>query len=123
MAKEAPKPDPTASNEWQQLSETQKAYEKAKKERRRRGVSIAPSNTPGGEDEITIEPEDEGASPEAAAEYIAPDAPLDSPPESRNEKNKEGKGGTAKSTRPAPAQSEESNKVHGGAVKANRTKK
>ncbi|HYF48314.1 MAG TPA: hypothetical protein VEJ63_02850 [Planctomycetota bacterium] len=105
-----------AASEWQHLSETQKAFEKAKKKRHRRGVSIAPTTSPGGEDEITIEPEDEGATPAAEAEYVAPDAPLETEPDSRKEKNKERKG-SAQTTRSAEAQSAESNKVHGGAMK------
>jgi len=112
-----PQDDPTAPTDWQQLSETQKAYEKAKKKRHRRGVSIAPSDTPGGEDEITIEPEDEGATPEAEEQYVPPDVPLEEPPESRKEKNKERNTGSAQATRRADEQSAQSNKVHGGALK------
>jgi hypothetical protein len=67
---------PRGQGDKGELTEGQKAMQAAKRKKLRRGVSIAPSNNPDGIDEITIEPDDEGATPSAEAEFVKEDAPL-----------------------------------------------
>jgi hypothetical protein len=73
---------PQGQGDGGELTEGQKAMLAAKQKKVRRGVSIAPSPKPEGEDEITIEPVEEGASQAAEDEFVAEDAPLNEKPRS-----------------------------------------
>ena len=131
---------PRGQGDHGELTEGQKALLAAKKKKLRRGVSIAPSNNPEGHDEITIEPDDEGATPDAEAQFVKEDAPLEKKPEDtlgspeRQRRAKKqlmeagNRTGRARATRPQVELTDprdlpltpdalNSNKVHGGAKK------